>query len=169
MKTSSSMGLTIFWAKKFPFCLRCFEFLSLSTITYTIRCLQKVHILLGTGLFNLMKVYWRRIWTRVCFSSYIDNYCLAVCRFFRSKCNTRRYSKFEINDILFWNGALGKQTEIPMTNQSTSQNQLLIICWVLRNVTWIGRLQDKKGHGHYCQEAHCLLVKYEPEITSATR
>lgn len=102
MQTSSFMGLTIFWAKKLPFCLRCFEFLSLATIAYTIRCPQKVHILLGTGLSNLMKVYWRRIWTRVCFSSYIDNYCLAVCRFFRSKCKIRRYCTFEINDILKW-------------------------------------------------------------------
>lgn len=121
MQTSSSMGLTIFWAKKFPFCLRCFEFLSLATISYTIRFPQRVHILLGTGLSNLMKVYWRRIWTTVCFSSYIDNYCHAVCRFFRSKCKIRRYCKFEINDILFWNGALEKQTKIlndKLINQS---------------------------------------------------
>lgn len=57
--------------------------------------------------------------------------------------------------MLFWNGALENQTDIPMTNQSTSQNQLLIICCVLRNVTCTGWLQDKKGHGQYCQEAHC--------------
>lgn len=47
MQTSPPMGLTIARANKFPFCLRCFEFVSLATIAYTIRCLQKVHILWG--------------------------------------------------------------------------------------------------------------------------
>lgn len=47
-----------------------------------------------------MNVYSRRVWTRMCFSSYVDNYCLAVCRFSRLKCKIRLYYKFKIYDIM---------------------------------------------------------------------